>query len=155
MKSPKLYNLSERSKKNAILFQQPSLAKQEFKDECDIKSIMAKFEKTGVLDHQAKHEGRYGDFTTAPQYHEAMNIVAEADDMFKSIPSHIRALFSNDASEFLEFAQNPDNVEDMIEMGLAKRPPVLSTDEKVVTPTPTTNEALEPLKTSSKEALDG
>ena len=39
----------------------PSMTKQSFKDECDINKIMAKFQKTGAIEHYAKHAPSYGD----------------------------------------------------------------------------------------------
>ena len=53
-----------------------------------------------------------------------MNQVAEAFEMFQSIPARIRALFDNSPQKFLEFAQNPKNADKMVELGLAQKRPV-------------------------------
>lgn len=112
----------------------PSRTKQSFSEECDINNIMKKFEKTGIIDHARKYEGNYGDFTGAVDYHTAMNIVREADEMFQSIPATIRKRFDNDPQKFLEYVDNPENEDEMREMGLL--PPIRANaaDEAVQPP---------------------
>lgn len=94
-----------------------SMTKQSFKDECDINKIMAKFQKTGAIEHYAKHQPQYGD-TTGIDYLDCLNVVANANTMFEELPSTIRKKFENDPRQFLDFVQNPDNQEEMIELGL-------------------------------------
>lgn len=102
---------------------EPSLTKQSFADECDINNIMRRYERDGVIDHVKQYGGSYADVTEGFDYHRAMNVVAYAQEMFMSLPASIRSKFSNDPGAFLEFAQNPENLEKMVEMGLAvKRP---------------------------------
>ena len=60
------------------------------------KRILRRYEKDGVLNHLNKYQGNFGDFTGAVDYHEAMNIVAKADQMFMDLPASIRARFGND-----------------------------------------------------------
>ena len=99
-----------------------SLTKQSMAAECDINNIMRKYEKTGILNHARTVEGRYGDFMAAPELQEAMNQVRLAEEMFMTLPSAVRKRFDNDAAGFLEFAQNPENQEEIYSMGLAERP---------------------------------
>ena len=104
---------------HAIKFTQPSMAKQAFKSECDINTIMRRFEKDAVLDHVSKVQGRYEDFTRYPgDFEEAMALVTNAREMFLTIPSTIRDRFDNDPGAFLDFAQDPANEDAMREMGL-------------------------------------
>lgn len=107
-------------------FYLPSRAKQSFKEECDINTIMRKFQKTGMVDHFNKHQGQYGNFIAAEDYHTSLNILLEADEAFATVPAKIREKFSNDPAKFLEFVQNEKNHDSMIEMGLA-RPPAAPT----------------------------
>lgn len=99
-----------------------SLTKQSFKDECDINVLMRRYEKTGLVDHVNTHQGNYGDFINAPDFHSAMNQIMAAEDMFMSLPSRIRARFANDPAAFLEFAQDPSNAEEMQSLGLIPAP---------------------------------
>jgi len=101
----------------------PSMAKQQFKRECDINHIMAKYQKTGLIDHVSTHQGNYSDLTDVPTYHDAMNKIIAANKSFASLPSSIRKKFSNDPAEFLDFVSNPANVPEMQQMGLIPPPP--------------------------------
>lgn len=98
-----------------------SLTKQSMKQECDINFIIQQFSKTGVIQHQKSYEGQYGDFMTI-DFHEAMNVVAEANSMFESVPAAIRKEFGNDPKRFLDFVTNPENDDKLREMRLI--PPI-------------------------------
>lgn len=111
------------------------MTKQSPKAECDINNIMKKFEKDGILDHFNAHQGDYGDYTTFADYHTSLNQVLDAETMFLSIPSKIRARFDNDAAKFLAFAQDPENLDQMVELGLAKQPVKASPDDAIIPPT--------------------
>lgn len=102
----------------------PSLTKQSFKDECDINRIMSKWEKTGVIDHVRQIQGQYGDFTDVKDYRSALDAVIQAQDAFDGFPAELRARFSNDPALFLDFVQDPSNMEEMIKLGLAEAPKV-------------------------------
>jgi phage internal scaffolding protein len=82
---------------------------------------MERFEKTGVLEHRNRFEGSYGDFTNTPQdYHDAVNQVLAADEMFQSLPARVRKRFGNDPAEFVDFVSDPANVDEMRSLGLLK-----------------------------------
>ena len=117
-------------------FTKPSMTKQSFQDESNVNNIMAKYLQTGLLDHVNQHQGNYGDFINAPDYHTAMNRITAADQAFQTIPSDIRKRFANSATEFLEFVQNPDNEEEMRELGLLPpaAPEELSDDQEPPAP---------------------
>ena len=116
-------------------FTKPSLTKQASKDECDINKIMAKQQKTGLTAHVSKHQGYYGDFMAATDYHSAMNQILAAGEAFNSVPAEIRAQFDNDPGKFLEFCQNPENEEPMRELGLL--PAKVQEDPSTLDPAPT------------------
>ena len=99
-------------------FELPSRAKQSFRDECDINTIMAKYEKTGLIDHNARYRGEYADVTGALELQEALQVVEDANDAFDSLTAKIRKRFDNNPENFLRFVTNPENKEAMHEMGL-------------------------------------
>lgn len=101
----------------------PSRTKQSFREECEITNILAKYEKTGIIQHMAKHGPTYPDMPTMLDFHDAMNLVTSASSMFEELPSAVRSRFRNDPALFLDFVSDPDNNEAMIEMGLAVRQP--------------------------------
>ena len=82
---------------------EPSMTQQQFKEECDVNVILARFQKTGVIDHVAKFAPVYGEHT-GTDYAEAMNIIANAKTMFSELPAATREHFHNDPGEFLDFA---------------------------------------------------
>lgn len=96
-----------------------SMTHQSFAEECEINNIMKKYQQTGVLQHRKEHGGTYGDFISAPGYHEAMTAIVKAEEMFMALPSQVRARFGNDPAQFLATAQDPEQIELMRELGLA------------------------------------
>lgn len=97
-------------------------------ESCEINNIMAKYEKTGLIDH-IKEGGRYENLPDGMEYHDAYNLVLEANESFENLPASLRKEFGNDAAQFLSFVDNPENVEKLYEMGLA-RPPETAVSEK-------------------------
>lgn len=103
-------------------FKKPSRAKQQFKDECDINRIMAKFRAQGILDHSNRYQGRYEELPTEIDFHADLNAVMAAREAFESLPAKIRSRFHNDPAAFLGFVQNPENQDAINELGLGKEP---------------------------------
>lgn len=109
---------------HAITFDpKKSMTKQSFKDECNINKIMEKFQRSGIINHYAAHAPTYGDASPV-DYLEALQVIATASEMFDELPSSVRKRFNNNPADFLEFAENPENIEQMRKYGLA--PPPLS-----------------------------
>lgn len=103
-----------------VLFDEPSRARQEFADECDINLLMRKFEATGVVSHVSDRQPMYLDLSDGvPDLQSALDIVRTATESFMSLPARARAEFDNDPVKFVAFAQNPDNLAKMVEWGLA------------------------------------
>ncbi|QXP44343.1 MAG: internal scaffolding protein [Arizlama microvirus] len=111
----------------------PSATKISHKDECDINSIMRRYEKTGILPDLIKAQPEYGDFAQMASFQEAQNIVVLANEQFAALSAHVRERFGNSPAKFLEFAQNPRNQEEMVSLGLATRK---STADNVAQNTP-------------------
>lgn len=101
----------------------PSMAHQSFKAECDINTIMARYQKSGLLTHVNEHRGDYGQFIGFQDYHSAMNAILDAEHAFASLPASLRRRFDHDPAEFLRFVHDPANGEEMISLGLAVRRP--------------------------------
>ncbi len=91
------------------------------RDECDITKIIAKYDRTGVLNHVNEFEARYEDLTGL-DYQTMLNTVANAQSMFEGLPSEIRNQFANDPANFISFMDDENNNEQMYEMGLKNRP---------------------------------
>lgn len=98
---------------------EPSMTKQSHKKECDINNIMAKYQKTGLCSHIAAHAPHYQD-VPAIDYQDAMNKIIAVDEMFAELPSSVRKRFNNDPYEFVDFTSNPDNIDELRDLGLCK-----------------------------------
>lgn len=99
------------------------MAKQSFKDECDVNRIMAKALKGQPVSWLNPKEPRWGVDVTGVDFRESMDVVAKSIEMFDQLPSAVRKKFQNDPAQFLEFIDNKDNEEEIYKMGLAKRAP--------------------------------
>ena len=96
-----------------------SKAKQAHKDECDVNFIVRKAAKTGFLP-QGRGTPLYGDFSSVPDYQEALSIVHAAEEQFSALPAVARERFGNDPAKFLEFVSDGKNAEEMAKLGLMK-----------------------------------
>lgn len=94
-----------------------SLTQQHYKDECDVINIIKRHDRNGIIEHVQRGQARYGDFSAVSDYREALDLVRDAQSEFMSIPSDIRKKFDNDPGKFYEFVSNPENKEELIEMG--------------------------------------
>lgn len=110
------------SVRKQMYFSDDTRTKRSSLKECDINSIMAKYEKTGIIEHVKQFSGRYDDFTMVQDYHESLNQVMAAQEAFMTLPAQLRSRFKNDPAEFLEFVGNPDNKNEMISLGLVDAP---------------------------------
>ena len=99
-----------------------SLTQQSHASAADVRNIIKQYDRTGLIANVNKGIAQYGDYSEINEYAEALNMVSEANESFATLPSHIREQFNNNAGLFFEFATNPKNKEEMIQMGLAKAP---------------------------------
>ena len=106
------YNFSETFDKNG-------LTEQHHKESCDINFILAQFLATGIAPHMKENQ-QYGDQSYF-DYQEMQNQLAEAKSLFEDLPEHVKSEFNYDMKSFLNFAENPDNIEALTNMGLATK----------------------------------
>jgi phage internal scaffolding protein len=94
------------------------LTEQCHRQSCDMHHIMKKHQETGLINHVNQYKGRYDEMPNDLQFHDAMNVIATANSMFESVPSHIRAEFDNSPALFIKFMQDPQNKDQIEKMGL-------------------------------------
>lgn len=127
IRNPFNYDLAYASAESALYCEEASRTKQQFKEECDINTIVRRFNLTGELPSDVRAP-QYADFEEAIDFHTAMNAIAMAHESFEQMPSDVRSRFNNDTGLFVDFCNDPKNVDEMIKMGLAvKREQVPST----------------------------
>lgn len=95
----------------------PSLAVQSQKDEADINYIVRQFGVTKQLP-QVLTLPSYGDFEGVSDFHEAQNLIIEAQESFSRLPSALRAQFENDPRAFLEYVHDPANAGSLAQLGI-------------------------------------
>lgn len=117
VKNPITYDRDENSALATFVFSKPSLAKQSFRDECDINNILRQFNVTGQLP-AGSVQPQYGDFSGITDYQSALNAVMAAQDSFLQLPAKVRAKFDNDPALFVEFASQEANRDEMKALGL-------------------------------------
>lgn len=113
----------ERKEHDGIVFDEPSLTQQQFKEECDINNIIARYETTGLLTdplHPGTRQPMFGDFSNVMDYQAAQNIVVRANEAFEALPAKLRDRFDNDPALMLEFLQDENNREEAVKLGLVK-----------------------------------
>lgn len=121
-----VYSQSNPPPKRKIDASHDGRTKQNFKDECDINSIVARALRAGMLP-QGKLNPVFSDFSEVKSYQEGLDVVIRAQNQFNALPAHVRKRFHGDPAEFLEFATDPKNTKEMVELGLATwkgQPPV-------------------------------
>jgi len=96
------------------------VTKQSDLKDTDINAMFKKFERTGQLPDLIAKNGRYGDFSAVPDYQEAVNIVRTAEEQFANLDVTLRNRFENDPTQFLAFATDNKNIDELEKMGLLK-----------------------------------
>jgi len=109
---------SSKPRSHSIIFPEISpFTRQEFKDECDINTLMARYIRTNEMPHVNILAPQYFD-AAGVDFHTHMNAVAEAKSLFAQLPSSVRNRFRNDPGHFIDFCSDPGNRKEMAEMGL-------------------------------------
>lgn len=131
MKRPKVLSSlnidrAEHAKRYGLACKDPSLARQDQKDEADINRILELFGVTGVLPVSVRLP-EYGDFDGISDYREAIEAVRAAEAAFAAVPAKLRDRLQNNPQKFLEFCADPANLPELRELGLAPGLPPAAT----------------------------
>jgi len=116
----------EERKRVQKFFTKPSRTKQEFKDECDLGLIIKRFSKTpegrrALANAQGFAEtAQFGDVSAVPDFRTARDLVNAANASFMALPAIVRRRFDNDPAQFLDFCNDPNNLDEARSLGLAK-----------------------------------
>lgn len=117
VRSPYNYDSAAASIESGLCCQDDSLAQQNFKDECDINTIVNTFARTGELP-SGSLSPQFGDFTNIRDFHSALNSVLAAQEAFMTLDPAIRARFDNDPQNLMDFLSVPENRTEAEELGL-------------------------------------
>jgi len=98
-----------------------ALTEQSHKNECDINLILAQFMQTGLMPNMKNNNPQYGDVSEI-DFQDIQNQLANAKTLFEELPEHVKDQFDNEPFKFLQFAENPENNQALVDMGLANAP---------------------------------
>lgn len=117
VRSPNNYDRNKAGDESGLHCNDKSLTQQHMADECDINKLVERFVVTGEMP-QLSMPPMQGDFTRAPTYQEALNLMIEAKRSFMAMPATTRNRFENDPGQFIDFCSKESNRDEMRRMGL-------------------------------------
>ena len=123
------------SRLNSVINTEDSLAQQSFKEECDINVILRRFAVTGQLPDNVRVP-QYAEFEEAFDFMSCMNVIRAGEEAFAAMPSDVRERFANDPARFIAFANNKDNYDEALKMGLVVSRPAPPAPAPTPSPTP-------------------
>lgn len=115
------------------------LTKQAEKDQTDIRKMLRRHAAQGTPLPPPGQEPRYGDFTEAQDYHTSLNRLIACQAEFELLPAAVRQACNNDPGTFLQMCSDPENREQLLELGLVeeRQPPMVRVmSEPVPEPAP-------------------
>lgn len=107
--------------RSQVAFPEIGLAKQSFKDECDINTIMRRYAQTGLVDHLNTRQPRYMEVPDGLDFASCMAVVVDARERFQLLPADVRDRFGNDPGKLLAFLQDEDNRAEAEKLGLVPK----------------------------------
>lgn len=134
MRALKIYSRYDCPKVKGLVNTGECVTQQHFKKECDVNVIVDSFVRTGML----KDDGKkyvFGDVYNEFDYRQGLDMVIQADEMFRELPAKVRERFKNDPGELLMFISDDENREEAIKLGLIDKPAQLPLDVTVLSDT--------------------
>lgn len=131
VRTPFNYDVDKASLDHGTVCEGESLTQQHMRDDCDINNIVARFGVGAPIMVPAAMP-TYGDFTGVSDYRSALDAIMAADDVFMSLPPHIRARFENDPAQLVDFCSDERNRSEAMELGLI--PPSAPLNGSIPTP---------------------
>lgn len=123
-------NAYEREEHKGIVFSEPSLTQQHFKDECDVNNIIERYTATGYIPEYLTKtsEGVYGDFSEVGDFVDMQNQIIAAKNAFAALPSEVRRRFNEDPAQLIAFVRDKNNYDEAVKLGLIAK--TVKTEEK-------------------------
>lgn len=107
---------------NPLVCPERGRTRQEDEPASNINLIWARYNKTRQLPLD-KHPVFFDDVSSVGSFHEAMMRVHDAEESFEQcVSADVRSRFDNDISKFIDFTSDESNRDELIAMGLLKRP---------------------------------
>lgn len=122
VRNPYNYDMNAAGDESGLKCEDPTLTQQHFKDDSDINTIVERFHITGELPQNIRMPSSY-DFAGVFDFQSAMDTMNAARKAFQAMPAIVRARFDNDPAEFVQFCDDPQNLEEALKLGLVPEAP--------------------------------
>lgn len=77
-----------------------SLTEQHHAKACDINTIMARYLKTGLIEHISRYEPQFGDISEL-DFKKSLDTITRVESEFYELPAYVRDHYENDPSNYL------------------------------------------------------
>lgn len=101
---------------------EPSLTKQEFGRDCDINNIVAMYKKGRPMPFTVT-PGMFADVSEMGDYKTAVDVLMEAEILWRRLPLEVRQKAGGSPAAFLDYVNDPENAESLVDMGLVTAAP--------------------------------
>lgn len=89
-----------------------SMTEQHHARACDINAIMAKYVKTGVIEHLSRYEPTFADVSEL-DFKRSLDTVARVEQEFADLPAFVRDHYENDPQEYINALRTPEGIEEL------------------------------------------
>lgn len=114
------YDRDAASLESGLTCKDKSLTQQNQAKEADINFIVRQFGLTGELPPAGRRPLLVQDVEEPMEFRDVLEAVRLGDEAFLQLPEWVRHHFNDSPLEFLQFAEDPANVDKLIRMGLAE-----------------------------------
>lgn len=121
-RTPYNYDGLEWSNQFGLACPEKTLAQQQFRDECNINILYARYLETGEMP-QVLEGLTYGNFEGIFDFQTAQNAVRTAEGLFLQLPARLKNRFDNDPQKLLQFLADETNREEAEFLGLVNKEP--------------------------------
>lgn len=112
------YDVNDVSTATGLLCADESMTQQHYHDETKIDNILDLYTRTGILPSKDVQPVFADLLGMSDDYHEALNLVLQAQESFYDLPAHVRERFANDPSALMRFLDDDGNRQEAIDLGL-------------------------------------
>lgn len=137
LRTPYNYDTDKASEEHGTINDEVTMTQQNFKEECDINTIIDRF---GV-EHVAQDPRTMPsseEFIEAFDFQTAQNAIVRAREAFMDQPAHVRARFDNDPAKMIAFIANKENYDEALKLGIVNKRPEPKPVEQEPEPKPAT-----------------
>ena len=89
--------------------EQEARTNQQFKNSCDINTILARYRTTGLLEHVSKFQPQYGDISDV-EFKQALDTISQAKAEFQALPASKRKEFDGIEDYLAVMAATDDHI---------------------------------------------